>query len=120
MTKQGIREVLASNLKHYMKKRGLTQSVLGKNAGLGQTTISLYLSPERRKLGKSGKVAAPNLGHIESLAEALKVEIWELLRPMEAEDREAYEKIEAEFAALQEKKPPPAPLPTRAQEPAHS
>lgn len=47
----------------------------------GQTTISLYLSPDRRKPGKDGKAGSAKLTEVEMLARALEVEPWELLRP---------------------------------------
>ena len=109
MEKGSIRDVLAANLQYYMIKKGLTQKALGKAASMGQTTVSLYLSPERRKLSKSGKVAAPNLGQVEQMANALGVQLWELLRPMTPSEREAYEQIEAAFLTLKAKPAPAEP-----------
>lgn len=103
MKKGSIRDVLAANLQYYMTKRGLTQSSLGDAASMGQTTVGLYLHPDRRKLSKSGKVAAPNLGQVEQLADALGVQLWELLRPMTPSERDAYEQIEAAFLTLKAK-----------------
>jgi transcriptional regulator with XRE-family HTH domain len=101
MSKRSINEVLAENLKHYMSTQGLKQTALGEQAGMAQTTVSLYLNPGRRQPSKSGKVPSANLGDVERLAAALGVEVWELLRPLSGPEREAYDKIAHAFKALQ-------------------
>lgn len=100
MTRTSINEVLASNLDHFMKEREMTQAALARTSGVAQTTISLYLHPERRQPGKSGKTPSAKLSEVESLAEALSIEPWKLIRPMSTEERDAYEKIEAAFRAI--------------------
>lgn len=100
MSSRPISEVLADNLRHYMSKRGLTQAGLAELSKVGQTTIGLYLSPERRQPSKSGKLPSPNLGDVERLAQSLEVEVWDLLRPMTPVERDAYQQIEAAFKAL--------------------
>lgn len=109
MSKRSINEVLAENLRHYMKSQGLKQTALGEAAGMAQTTVSLYLSPSRRQPSKSGKIPSANLGDVERLATALKVEVWELLRPLSGPEREAYDKIANAFKALQGMDGPPRP-----------
>jgi transcriptional regulator with XRE-family HTH domain len=101
MSKRSINEVLAENLKHYMGAQGLKQKALGEQAGMAQTTVSLYLNPGRRQPSKSGKVPSANLGDVERLAAALEVEVWELLRPLSGPEREAYDKIANAYKALQ-------------------
>lgn len=59
MEETDINKVLAENLAHYMKKRGVTQAQLAKLSGVGQTTISLYLRPPRRPLIVSSR-PSPN------------------------------------------------------------
>lgn len=95
-----INQVLADNLRHYMLKKQLTQSSLGEKAGLGQTTVSLYLTPSRRQASKSGKVPSAKLSEVESLAEALGVDVWRLLRPFTDKQRKAYDKIEEAYQEL--------------------
>lgn len=109
MSKRTINEVLAENLKHYMAARDLRQKALGEKAGIGQTTVSLYLNPARRQPSKSGKVPSANLGDVERLATVLGVEAWELIRPLSGPEREAYDKIAKAFKALQGAKGAPKP-----------
>lgn len=78
-----------------MEARGLTQAALAKRAGLGQTTVSLYLAPERRKPSKSGKAPSAKLSEVEALADALGVQLWELLKPMSPEQRDLYRALDA-------------------------
>lgn len=103
-----LNKALAENLAHHMEKQGLTQMGLAKKCGVGQTTISLYLSPERRKEGKDAKPGSAKLTEVEMLATALGVEPWELLRPLDGVQREVYGRIEAAYKLL---KQPPAPQP---------
>lgn len=100
MTAKPINEVLAENLLHFMKKRELTQSALAAKCGIGQTTISLYLAPTRRKIGARGKPPSAKLSEVEMLAGALGVEIWELLRHLTPAQRAAYEQIEKAYQAM--------------------
>lgn len=78
MPESSLNQILADNLALHMEKKGLKQMALAKKCGVGQTTISLYLSPDRRKPGKAGSA---KLTEVEMLARALEVEPWELLRP---------------------------------------
>lgn len=71
MTKSTINEVLARNLKIRMEAKGMKQERLAARSKVGQTTISLYLSPDRRKPGATGKVPSAKVGEIEALASAL-------------------------------------------------
>lgn len=103
MSKKTINEVLADNLAYFMKERGLTQKVLGDKCSMGQTTISLYLNPSRRKISHSGKEPSAKLSEVELLSKSLGIEIWQLLRPLSPEQRAAYESIETAFKALQPK-----------------
>lgn len=94
MAAEPINDVLATNLAHFMAKRGLTQAALASKCGVGQTTVSLYLDPSRRKIGARGKPPSAKLSEVEMLAKALSVEVWELLRHLTPAEREAYEQIE--------------------------
>ncbi len=100
MPEMPINLALASNLAYYMKRRGFTQKRLAEKCGVAQTTISLYLHPERRKEGKDGKQGSAKLTEVQMLADALGVQPWQMLRPMTETEREAYERIEQAFRAL--------------------
>jgi transcriptional regulator with XRE-family HTH domain len=88
MPKVPIVEVFAACLRHHMTDRGVTQAELAKRSGIGQTTISLYLRPEARGGTVSGKTGSPTLANVEALADALGVEVWELLRVVTPAERE--------------------------------
>jgi len=103
MNQSPLNQALADNLAHLMDMKGLKQMALAKKCGVAQTTISLYLNPDRRKPGKDGKPGSAKLTEVEMLASALAVEPWELLRPMTGAQREVYERIEAAYRALQPK-----------------
>lgn len=100
MSGKPINDVLAENLAHFMLKRGLSQQALAGKCGIGQTTISLYLDPSRRKPGAMGKIPSAKLSEVEMLAISLGVNVWELLRSFTPEEREAYEHIERAFKVL--------------------
>jgi transcriptional regulator with XRE-family HTH domain len=111
-----INQILAENLACFMRERGMTQASLAAKAGMGQTTVSLYLSPARRAAGKSGKEPSAKLAEVNRLAAALGVELWELLRPLSAAQREFYRSMEALIAerAAEARSAAPAPAaPTR-------
>lgn len=100
MSKQNINDVLADNLAHFMEERRVTQRALAQQSGIAQTTISLYLNPQRRQPGKSGKIPSAKLTEVESLAHALGVDAWKLIRPMTPEQRKAYDSIEQAYLAI--------------------
>lgn len=95
---KSISEVLAENLTYFMDMKKITQVVLGQRAGIGQTTVSLYLNPDRRAQGKSGKEPSATVARIQSLADALGVELWELLRPLTPAQRDFYRSMETLIA----------------------
>jgi len=95
-----LNQALAANLAYYMRVQSLTQSALAKRCGVAQTTISLYLSPERRTLGKDGRPGSAKLTEVEMLAHALAVPAWELIRPFLGAERDAYRRIEEAYRIL--------------------
>lgn len=95
---RSITEILAANLRHFMQQKGLKQAALATRSGMGQTTISLYLNPENRASTSSGVAAAPTLARVQSLADALGVELWELLRPLTQNQRDLLRSVEAVVA----------------------
>lgn len=92
-----INLVLARNLRALMDEQGLTQMQLAKRSGVAQTTISLYLNPEKRSAGARGKPPSAKLAEAQALAEAMGVELWELLRDMTQAEREVYRALEKVF-----------------------
>lgn len=107
MEETDINKVLAENLAHYMKKRGVTQAQLAKLSGVGQTTISLYLRPGDRALGAKGKPASAKLTEVQMIAGALAVPVWELVREYQEGEREARQSIEAALNQLRASALPP-------------
>lgn len=101
MMKKPINDVLAENLAYFMGEKKLTQMALSKNSGVAQTTISLYLTPGRRQTGKAGKEPSAKLGEVEQIANALNVDVWELLRSFSSDDeRKAYTLLEQAYKHL--------------------
>lgn len=88
MEQKSINEVLAANLREAMEARGWSQVRLAKESRVAQTTISLYLTPDRRKPGASGKVPSGKLSEVEAMAQALGLAYWELLMPMNEDQRQ--------------------------------
>jgi len=81
MSDLDINEVLARNLRATMKGKGVTQTALGAKSGVKQNTISLYMAPEKRKQGASGKAPSGKLTEVALMAKALDMEAWQLLLP---------------------------------------
>lgn len=93
-------QIIAESLAHYMRLRDVNQSALAKLSGVGQTTISLYLHPERRMSGKSGKMPSPNVTDLGLLATALGIESWQLMHDAGPEERAFYDKIAEAYQAM--------------------
>lgn len=93
-----LNEILAENLRYFMAKAEMTQAQLGKLSDMGQTTVSLYLAPHRRLTGKTGKEPSAKLAEVQRLAQALRVEPWELLRPLTPAQREFYRGVDGLLA----------------------
>lgn len=94
MTKTPINQVLAFNLAEYMQERGLKQLALAKKSGVDQKTISNYLTPENRTVGKSGKPPSAKLAEVEKIAEALGIDAWELISPLTLAQKQFYRSLE--------------------------
>jgi len=90
-----INDVLARNLKAIMEEKGFqSQAKLAEKAGVDQKTISNYLNPAQRlEGGTAGKPRSAKLAEVESIANALGVEVWELLQPLETAERELFRTI---------------------------
>lgn len=93
-----ISQVVADNLKHFMEVAGESQNSLAKKTAsfgckVGQTTIGLMLNPARRDPRKSGKPSGPNLAQLDAVAKALGLELWELVSPMNAGQRQLHKSV---------------------------
>lgn len=93
MQSKSVNDVLADNLRQFMRDKGLTQKALEKSSGVAQTTISLYLNPENRKPSSSGNPPSGKLSEVEALARSMDLEFWELVLPMNAAQRELLKKF---------------------------
>jgi len=106
MGNESINQVFAENLADLMERRGVNQSQLSAMSKVSQKTVSNYLNPDQRTTGSKGKVPSAKLTELAMIASALDVDAWELLRPLNKEQRKAYEAIETAYFALN---PKPAP-----------
>lgn len=100
-----INLILAKNLRALMAEQGLTQMQLSKRSGVAQTTISLYLNPDKRSAGSKGRPPSAKLAEAQALAEALGVEMWELLRDLNPTQRDALRAFDRVLRQMA----PPAP-----------
>lgn len=108
MTNNSITHILAANLAYFMQVKGKTQKELGKTSRVGQTTISLYLNPDSRNPTSNGKLPSPVLAKVNALADALGIELWELLRPLTPAERELIKSVDAVIAEKTRRAPMPA------------
>ena len=79
MASKDVNEVVAENLRHHMNRKNLSESALARLSGVAQTTIGVYLNPERRKVSASGKLPSGKVSELALLADALEIHVWELL-----------------------------------------
>lgn len=108
-----ITTILAANLRHFMGTKKMTQQTLANASGLGQTTISLYLRPERRNATNKGGAPSPTLAKVQALADALEVELWELVRPLSQAQRDLIRSVDAVIAEKTEAPAPAKPASTK-------
>jgi transcriptional regulator with XRE-family HTH domain len=96
-----INAVIAENLRYYMERAGMTQDALAQKSKVGQTTISLYLNPERRLPSKSGKQPSAKVTELALLAAALDVDLWQIMRPVANDsERDFHAKVEEAYRTL--------------------
>ncbi|HNU11736.1 MAG TPA: helix-turn-helix transcriptional regulator [Rubrivivax sp.] len=86
MGRKQINQVVAEALRYYMGDRW-NNSTLGRRAGVAANTIRNYLEPELRDKGASGKEPSAKLTELARLAEALGVEVADLVTDMTDEER---------------------------------
>lgn len=105
---KSINAIFAENLRQRMDAGGWSQAALAKKTGVAQTSISNYLSPDRRAAGAKGKEPSAKLTEMAMIADALTVSPWEMLIPsFEAQDAETEQQV-LEVSALLREMPPNA------------
>ena len=92
-----VNEVVAKNLAYWMDQRGVKQAHLAEKAGVSQKTVSNYLNPHQRIEGASGKIPSAKLSELESIAIALEIELWQLVRHMTPSERAMHLAIERAY-----------------------
>jgi transcriptional regulator with XRE-family HTH domain len=107
MAKESLTQIFARNLAAAMAEfdsgRGISQNQLAKDSGVGQTTISLYLYPQRRAATGGKSPPGPTLERVALLAKILHIEPYLLLHPdmqRARREQEMYRKIEEEYRQL--------------------
>lgn len=109
MKKKPINQVVAEALRFYMGDRW-NNSTLGRAAGVAPNTVKNYLSPDERDTGKSGKEPSAKLTELAKLAEALGVEVADLVTDAtEVERRAVHRRRAADFYAAHGRLPDWAP-----------
>lgn len=98
MTEKIITRTIADNLAYFMKAKNITQKELARKSGVGQTTISLYMRPEERKAPDASKLPSPSIAKVHALADALGIELWELVRPLKPAQRDLIRSVDALIA----------------------
>lgn len=98
MDRPTISESVAVNLRHFITQAKLTEKGLAALSGVAQTTIGLYLNPERRKDTTKGVPPSPTLEKLQMLADSLGIEAWELIRPLTQAKRDLIKNIERVIA----------------------
>lgn len=79
MASKDVNEVVAENLRYHMGKKRESESSLARASGVAQTTIGVYLNPERRKASATGKLPSGKVSELALLSDALGIHVWELL-----------------------------------------
>lgn len=87
MGNKPINVVLAEALAYFMGDRW-TNSSLGRAAGVAPNTVRNYLNPEVRDIGSSGKEPSAKLTELSKLADALGVQVGDLVTDATVEERE--------------------------------
>lgn len=93
MDEQNLRGVIAEHIRVEMERKGMQSvSELSRAANMPQTTLNLYVSPERAK-------GLPNLKHLLTLANFFELEVWELLCPVSEAERRLMRSFEEWIAS---------------------
>lgn len=109
MGRKPINQVVAEALRFYMGDRW-NNTTLGKAAGVAPNTVKNCLSPDERQPGKSGKAPSVKLTELELLADALGVQVADLVTDAtDAERLLTHRKRASEFYQRHGVLPPWAP-----------
>lgn len=92
--------MVAENLNELVDKAGLSQTALGKKAGVSQKTVSNFLNPGQRAAGAKGKQPSGKLTELEMICNVFQVPVWQVCREMTAKEREMYRRIERAYQDL--------------------
>lgn len=103
MGKISLTSVVAANVRGLMDARGLRQAGLATLAGVSQKTISNLLASDDNE----ARPKSATLDSLDKVANALRVEPWKLLMDLTAEERIAWDSIEAAFKVFQSSAPKP-------------
>jgi hypothetical protein len=87
MKKKTANQVLAEALRFFMGRGGWNYTTLAAVAGVSANTIKNYCTPEGRELGASGKERSAKLAEVEQLADALDLQLTDLLIDASDDDR---------------------------------
>jgi transcriptional regulator with XRE-family HTH domain len=93
MAAKSINQTVAHALGYYMRKAGLKEKQLGKKAGVSPRTVGNFLRPESRVSGSRGKEPSGKLTELALLADALDVEVAQLVIDMSDDQRERQRRI---------------------------
>lgn len=103
--KKSANKVLAENLAEYVAAKGgadpdkASQMAFAKKVGVSQRTISYYLHPENRAISKTGKIPSARIGEVETIADALGLETYELLMPKDVREQfKAFQELARKLA----------------------
>lgn len=116
MNSEPITHAVARNLRRLMASKNLKQSEVAKRAGIGQTTVSLWLNPQARKEGETDTPASGTLARLEALARAVEVAPWELLAPEGAPAFALSEEERAVISALRAARSAPVAITPQAEQ----
>jgi hypothetical protein len=109
MERKPANQVIAEALRHYMGRKW-NNVTLAKAAGVAEGTIRNYLAPEKRLAGASGKAPSAKVTELEQLADALGIELVDLLRDESPAQRDAvHREHAARYYARFGRLPPWAP-----------
>lgn len=103
VAKDDLSEVLARNLKYFMKLPGCpypTANALAVAAGISPNTVRYYMDPRKRPPTTDKAQGFPTLDKLEILAGRLGRDTWELLHPdieRSVRERDFYKQIESDF-----------------------
>lgn len=86
MDKKPINQIVADALAYYMGSEW-NQTSLAKRSGVAPNTVGNALNPGRRSAGKSGKEPSIKLTELAKLADALGVDVADLVTDGTAADR---------------------------------